>query len=229
MQALHHIPRTQATRSNKPLAVSLFLSTAITAAILSVISIPQWDVSPPLTIIVLERDTESPEQAETTGGSPLPEQVARDAVRTAVTDGPTEHTLPDDRSEPTIDSALDTPIEWYAVLDEVVEHLSGEANHKPSMSPQLDELRRVAKLRFAPVVDRGPRPIWENVEKDQMGRTILRAGDCYRVLEDWRVTNRWAQENFGQYIVYCETHKPSPQELPFVAQIIERYDYLNGQ
>ena len=46
------------------------------------------------------------------------------------------------------------------------------------------------------------------------------------VLEDPRVTNRWAQENFGQYFVYCETQKAAPKNLPFVAQIVERHDYL---
>jgi hypothetical protein len=128
---------------------------------------------------------------------------------------------------PSNESAPEVSFEWYAMLDAVVEQFNAKADTPPSLSPRFDELRRVAKIRFAPVADFGPKPIWENVETDQMGRTILRFGDCYRVLEDWRVTNRWAQENFGQYIVYCDPSSSSPKELPFVAQIIERYDYLH--
>ena len=59
-----------------------------------------------------------------------------------------------------------------------------------------------------------------------MGKTILRAGDCYRVLDDPSVANQWLQENFTQYMTFCSNGKSIPKELPFVAEVVERYAYL---
>jgi hypothetical protein len=38
--------------------------------------------------------------------------------------------------------------------------------------------------------------IWNNVEKDQRGHTILRDGNCFRILNDPSVANQSAYENF---------------------------------
>ena len=60
-----------------------------------------------------------------------------------------------------------------------------------------------------------------------MGRTILRAGDCYRVLDDPSAANQWLQDNFTQYMFFCSSAgKTIPKELPFVADIRERYVHL---
>ena len=177
--------------------------------------------------MILDLDILDTVQSEVLISEPLPESISGDASDLQILDEPTATNSVD--STPANVPAAETSIEWYSMLEAVVDDVNAEVGEPPSMSPRLDELRRVAKIQFAPVVDSSPRPIWENVEKDQMGRTVLRAGDCYRVLDDWRVTNQWEQENFGQYFVYCEFYKSPPKELPFVAQIIERYDYLNDR
>lgn len=129
-----------------------------------------------------------------------------------------ETLLPDPLEQPVPE------IDWYGAMHDIVE--INDPFAVPSMHPEFDELRRIAKIQFRKSEAPEKKEIWENVEKDQMGRTILRAGDCYRVLDDQRVTNRWYQENFGQYIVYCDRYFDGPKELPFVAEIVERYSYL---
>ena len=129
-----------------------------------------------------------------------------------------ETLLPDPLEQPAPE------IDWYGAMHDVV--ASNDPFATPSMHPEFDELRRIAKIQFRKSEAPEEKEIWENVEKDQMGRTILRAADCYRVLDDPRVTNRWYQENFGQYMVYCDRAFRGPKELPFVADIVERYSYL---
>jgi hypothetical protein len=224
MAALQHYPEWRPTRSNKPLAVSLLLSTAIIALILSVIQVPRWDLLTGANSVTMELEIIDRTNQNIPASKPLPAQVAEEFTdEQSIDEPPVDSSADNARSD---ESVPDVSVEWYSVLDVVVDNISSETSKPPSLSPGLDELRQVAKIRYAPVADFGPKPVWDNVEKDQMGRTILRFGDCYRVLEDWRVTNRWAQENFGQYFVYCESHEKIPKELPFVAQIVERYDYL---
>ena len=50
----------------------------------------------------------------------------------------------------------------------------------------------------------GDAPIWESVTTDQLGRKILRSGDCYRVLEDDNVMRLDIFETFTRYLVFCE-------------------------
>ena len=81
--------------------------------------------------------------------------------------------------------------------------------------------RAEAAVKYAPVPP--PKRIWDNVEKDIYGRTILRSGNCYRVLDDPRATNRWAFETFEQFMVYCDPVAKGPKKLPWVETIREMY------
>lgn len=145
----------------------------------------------------------------------LAEQLTEDLPTESLADVDIE-SAPPEQPTPSVD--------WYAVLQEAVR--SDKLYETRTMHPEFDEQRRIARLRFRKSEAPVEKPIWENVEKDQTGRTILRAGDCYRVLDDPRVTNRWAQETFGQYMIYCDGGKSGPKELPFVEKIVERYAYL---
>lgn len=72
-----------------------------------------------------------------------------------------------------------------------------------------------------------PPPIWENAEKDIYGRTLLRHGNCFRVLDDMNVGNRYAFETFERHVVFCNLLAKAPrQEFPWVETIAERYAYL---
>jgi hypothetical protein len=179
---------------------------------------PQLEYSEPIQLqLVQPAKDELPEDMDI-GEQPaeaLAEQLAEDFPGESQADVDIES---DPHEQPT------PAVDWYAVMQEAVR--SDKLYETRTMHPEFDEQRRVARLRFRKSEAPVEKPIWENVEKDQTGRTILRAGDCYRVLDDPRVTNQWAQETFGQYMIYCEGGKSGPKELPFVEKIVERYAYL---
>ena len=92
-----------------------------------------------------------------------------------------------------------------------------------SLNPQLDEKRRAAAVRFRPSRAPEKKEIWDNVEKDQFGRTLLWHENCYRVLDDPSAVNRDIYEMFTQYMVFCINAKEWPIEFD---RIDERYAYL---
>jgi len=117
-------------------------------------------------------------------------------------------------------------VDWYAELERVSAEIAAQEAEPYSVNPHFEELRRVARLRYGKPQNDPPRPIWENVETDYLGRTILRDGDCFRIIDDPAVGNRYVFENFQQYMVYC-TYQPSkPRDLPWVKEIQSRYGYL---
>ena len=71
---------------------------------------------------------------------------------------------------------------------------------------------------------------WDNVERDQLGRTILRLGDgnCFVILDDPSAVNRWAFEMYQRNMVYCDFFFGGTQgkDLRWVEIIRERYPYL---
>ena len=152
--------------------------------------------------------------AEETPVEDLPEQAAA-----AVPAAPDPDDLP----------APQPQVDWYAAMQAAARNVGQQDNKTASMTPRFDRLRQHARRQFRASMAPVKKPAWENVEKDQLGRTILRAGDCYRVLDDPSVANQWVQENFTQYIVFCSNADPPPQELPFVADIIARYAYLRPE
>ena len=129
-----------------------------------------------------------------------------------------------DRDDVAADS--DREIDWQASLERASAE-TVEANSKSdSLHPDFDELRRIAAVKYAPPRTGKPPPIWENVEKDIYGRTLLRHGNCFRVLDDMNVGNRYAFETFEQHLVFCELRGQGRQEFPWVETIVARYAYL---
>ena len=90
------------------------------------------------------------------------------------------------------------------------------------------ELRRIAATRYAEPRTGKPPPIWDNVEKDVTGRTLLRSGNCFQVLDDPNVGNRYAFETFEQYLVQCSFGfgRKRGKNLPWVETIRSRYNHL---
>jgi len=117
--------------------------------------------------------------------------------------------------------------DWYADAESAVQETVTTANHVDSMHAAFDEKRRLAAINFRP--SRAPviKPIWENVETDQMGRKILVSGDCYVVLEDPRATYYEIHRQLGQYITYCNANNDKPMGVAWVEEIREGYAYLN--
>jgi hypothetical protein len=137
---------------------------------------------------------------------------------------------PDEVEAPTVSRDAgddsDREIDWQASLERASAE-TVEANSKSdSLHPDFDELRRIAAVRYAPPRTGKPPPIWENVEEDIYGRTILRHGNCFRVLDDMNVGNRYAFETFEQHLIFCDGGGQGRQEFPWVETIVARYAYL---
>ena len=80
--------------------------------------------------------------------------------------------------------------DWYAQIPDAAKDLLDRLPGEYSVNPNFDEKRRAAAEQFRPGRAPAYRPIWENLEKDTMGRTLLVSGDCYKVIDDPNVGNR---------------------------------------
>lgn len=116
--------------------------------------------------------------------------------------------------------------DWRSQIADVVKAAVAEQGRGFSVNPAFDEKRRQAAARYAPSRAPQKKPIWENVEVDQLGRKILVSGDCHRVLDDPSAVNNEIFRTYQQYIVYCTKQKSAPAELPWTEEIRDRYDYL---
>jgi len=130
---------------------------------------------------------------------------------------------PVNETEPDVESSRD----WAALAADSVQHVIDAGAKAYSVNPAFDERRRNAAVVFRPSEAPAKKPIWENVEKDVMGRTLLRHKNCYRVLDDPRVTNRWAFETFDQYITFCDGS--GEEYLIEFDEITDRYAYLDDE
>lgn len=215
------------------MAVSLALASLFVAAVLSVLRLPDIPGIAPI-IELLVRIVE-PEVVEPKVVEPLPQVEVPTDVAEATDPG-----QPDERAEdaeqdivpatagtdaPIID-ATRVPVDWARARDQAAEAFLDELHNPPSVNPVLDEKRRRLAGQYQPRTTPGPRHIWENVEKDQLGRTVLRDGNCFKVLDDPNVGSRYEFETFGQFMAKCTYQKRLPKELPWVDDIRQRYPYL---
>lgn len=138
---------------------------------------------------------------------------------------PTEVIAPAELAE-VVEPAESQVTDWYADAESAVQKTVTTANHIDSMHVAFDEKRRQAAINFRPSEAVIKKPIWENVETDNIGRKILVSGDCFRVLEDPRATYYEIQRQLGQYIVHCIANDEKPMNVAWVAEIRERYAYL---
>jgi hypothetical protein len=116
--------------------------------------------------------------------------------------------------------------DWYADLASIARDVVDASGPARAMQPAQQEARRRAAVHFAPPRVPVRKPAWENVEIDQMGRKVLVSGDCYRVLEDWRVTYQDIQREFGQYLVHCSSNKDYPIDVDWVDDIGQKFAYI---
>ena len=133
-----------------------------------------------------------------------------------------ESAVPDDPPDEPTPAAPD----WYAEMDEVVAAVVAEGQETWSVNPVFDARRRAAAEQFRPSRAPVKKPIWENVERDQLGRRILVHGNCQRVIDDPNVGSNEFFRTFGQYIVSCSNYKHVPKELPWVDEVRDRRVFL---
>lgn len=125
-------------------------------------------------------------------------------------------------------AAIDWEIERDKAIKEVLDAIAREEAY--SVNPRFEAARREARVRFRASLAPEALNAWDNVEKDSLGRTILRLGDgnCFAILDDPSGVNRWAFETYQRNMVYCDFFFGGPQgkNLPWVEIIRERYPYL---
>lgn len=206
------------------LRVSMLLAALVVAGVLSLLRLPAPGQFAPLLELVIEIVRTQPEAEREPQLLPPTPQPLEAPVQEPPIVKPAE-------VAPSEEAAVQTePTDWEVLRDEAIKAVldAAERERNYSVNPGFEKARREAAVRFRASVAPEKRHIWDNVEKDQLGRTILRDGNCFRVLDDPNATNRWAFENFDQYIVYCDFvfGGGKGKELPWVEIIRERYPYL---
>jgi len=218
-------PRWQAAAEQR-LRVAMVLATAMLAGILALVRLPAPAQFAPLIELVVQLSWREPVVIPET--ELLPPRTVPTNERALVEPAPAAPA--DEKLPATTEPDTGVPHDWEALRDEAIrEVLDAAARERNySVNPPFEKARREAAVRFRASIAPGERHIWDNVEKDQLGRTILRDGNCFRVLDDPNIANQWAFETFDQYIVYCDFvfGKPKGEELPWVELIRERYPYL---
>lgn len=199
-------------QAGRRLRVSLLLSVICISTVLSVLRFPVVGQTLSFTELVVKIIWEESAFAEPRAEKPIVDEPAADEA--ARSEAPRSADTPSD-------AALARP-DWYASIRDAAKAALDNAPRTYSVNPVFDEKRRKAARQY--YASRAPvqLPTWENVEKDQLGRSLLWSGDCYRVVGDPNVGSREAFETFGQYITYCMNWKESPQELPWVSEIRNR-------
>ncbi len=219
LQTLPGTPRWNDGREQR-LFVSMLLATFIVAGVLSVIRAPVMPVWSPV-VELLVRIVQEPPAAEPEALPAQPPMATpgSDAGERAVEAPPAMGRDALQESQPGTD--------WDSARDQAVqEYLDSQIETYGYFHPDLADKRRRLSERYQPRTHPGPKPIWENIEKDALGRSVLRNGDCFKVLDDPNVGSREAFEMFGQYMAVCTYQKRNPKNLPWVADIVQRYEYL---
>lgn len=119
--------------------------------------------------------------------------------------------------------------DWRKFGAEIVRDFIANLPKAFTVNPLFDEKRRRAAIKFRASNAPARLEPWDNVEQDQIGRSILRLGNhCFQVLEDPSAVNRDIFESYTQYVVQCTlTFRKKPgEELPWVAEIRAKYPYL---
>lgn len=159
-----------------------------------------------------------------------PEIIPAEATAPPAVDASDPPGMP--RTEPSAGTIAPTgraqPVDWYAVLERVAAETVEQQAAVDSLHPEFDELRRIAAERYAPARSSGPPSIGEGVEKDIYGRTLLRRGNCFQVLDDTNVGNRYAFETFERHIMQCgfSFGRRRGENLPWVEPIRAKYNHL---
>ncbi len=199
------------------LFASMAIATGLIGALIFLVTFAVDDeVVAELEVFLIEPDQPVPVE-------PVVVQVPDPVVVEAIEETPVDP-LPD--AETPVEEDVAAPRDWYAQMDDIVKSGATSDQRTYSVNPVFDEKRRQAALQFRP--SRAPvgKPIWENVETDQMGRKILVSGDCHRVVDDPSAVRYEEFRTFHQFIVFCSKFNRQPKKLPWVDEIRDRHVYL---
>jgi len=204
------------------LLVSMLLATVLVAGVLSQLKLPDvpaWSPVLELAVRIISEQPVEPAEEELAPTVPatLPAETASEVEEPAPTAG----------QQATEAGAVDN--DWDSASERAIEnYLDSQLEDYGYVNGDLAEKRRRLSGRYQPGTHEQPRPIWENIEKDTLGRSVLRSGDCFKVLDDPNVGNRYTFETFDQHIIQCAYIRRPPRNLPWVDDIRGRYEYLRN-
>lgn len=240
----HDWPDWQAGAARR-LNVSMFVATLTVIGILSVVRFPTIDLFFPLMEIVVDivsvdepaKEVLPPAQTTTEAVSQTIEPIPRTA-EPAAEPAPLEQVaeeVPPPVAEPAAESqsipdvVAELSVDWEFEKAQAVKDAIDALERVVSVNPNFDELRRAAAIKFR--ASRAPvrKQPWDYVEKDQAGRTVLRYGNFYQVLDDPRLFNRDVFLTFQRHMTYAMYTKHIPKELPWVKEIRKNHAYLRLQ
>ena len=235
------------TGSGRRLNIAMLIASILIVSAISTIRIPVAGKPVPLAELVVQLVEKAAEPATDT------EQEVENEAPFETIVAPQAEPLPDVRAETQSDPDIiqtiqvtagrrsfarpsETPTvtdkpevdDWYEHGTEIVREIVANPQKQYTVNPPFDEKRRIAAIKFRPSEAPVKREIWDNVEKDQLGRTILRAGNYFRILDDPSAVNRDIFETFEQHMIFFSGSfaKASPKELPWVNEVREQYAYL---
>lgn len=221
--------------SGKRLNIGMFFATLLVAAILSVLQFPAVEMLSRSASPTLVVDIAPPEEVPAEAVSPDVQETPREIVEGSVesTTQPAEQTeeqAAESRgriiAEPDLVTVTEPDIDWEAQKLNAVRDAVDDLQTIVSINPNLDRRRKEAAVRFRPSEAPVKKEIWDNVEKDYLGRTVLRSGNCFRILDDPSAVNRDVFETFGQYMTHCGGGRYVGVELPWVEEIRKKFTYL---
>jgi hypothetical protein len=222
------------TGAEQRLRLSMVLAAVVVAGILSLVKLPPPAEFGPLLELVVELTRPEPlvqPEPEVVPPPPLPlpvPEIIEEQQPAATVPEPATEVAPVEEQAADEGAAIDWEIERDKAIKAVLDAIAREDQY--TVNPRFEAARREARVRFRASLAPDAVNAWDSVEKDQMGRTILRLGDgnCFQVLDDPSAVNRWAFETFDRNLVYCDFFfgGKKGKELPWVEIIRERYPYL---
>jgi hypothetical protein len=218
----------------------------LVAAVLSVMRFPTIDLLSPLTEIIVDIvavDAPAPEALpvpEVRPAEPFAEPepdaqaiaeaappVAEVPVEAQVTPAAIAESPAVSEATPAVE--IGQSVDWEAEMIIAVRNAVDQMENPFTVNPNFEARRREAAIKFRPSEAPIKKEIWDYVEKDQAGRTVLRFGNFYQVLDDPRLFNRDAFLTFERHMVFATYRKYIPKELPWVKEVRNNHAYLRIQ
>jgi len=212
--AVFHEEPLWSQRPGRRLAANILPASIIVLGALAILRLPVIEQSLPMTGLIVRILVDEVEQVADLpfiDATPQPTESNSESVGTDAAHVP----------DPVVTEPAGST-DWYALVPEMARATNEARPREYAVNPGFDEKRRQAAEKFAPSRAPVKRPIWENVEKDTMGRTLLRSGNCYRVLDDPNVGSREAFLIFGQFMTTCENPSDTTRLLPWVSELQNR-------
>jgi hypothetical protein len=232
-------PNWQADAARR-LNISMVVSALLVAGLLSVLRITTVDLFFPLmeivvNIVSVDEPEAPPAPVPEVVSEPLPQAVEQTAEpepaleSVAESPPPTVDAPAEPQSQSVPNAIAQQVVDWETEKAQAVQDAVDAMERTASVNPNFDKLRQEAAIKFRP--SRAPikKEIWDYVEKDQAGRTVLRYGNFYQVLDDPRLFNRDAFLTFQRHMVFGMYRKYVPKELPWVREIRRTHAYLRIQ